>query len=78
MQAAATWLLECPDVAKQQAVWQKAIQEDRRHREAAAQKEKEARRKLISKCVLLASPLYGSRRESHVFSLQPYQTHLFW
>lgn len=61
MQAAATYLLECPDVAKQQALWQKATQEDRRRREAAAQKEKEARRALISKCVLLASPLHGSR-----------------
>ena len=49
MQAAATWLLECPEVAKQQTLWQRATQEDRKRREAAAKKEKEARKKLISK-----------------------------
>ena len=53
MQAAATWLLECPDVARQQLLWQKATQKDVMRREAAAQKEKEARKKLVSRC---ASP----------------------
>ena len=48
-QAAATWLLECPDVARQQLLWQKATQEDVMRREAAAQKEKEARKKLVSR-----------------------------
>ena len=64
-------------MAKQQALWQKAIQEDRRRREAAAQKEKEARRKLISKCVLLASPLHGSRIYPSVHSIQLQHTLLF-
>ena len=50
VQAAATWLLECPDVARQQLLWQKATQEDVMRREAAAQKEKEARKKLVSRC----------------------------
>ena len=48
-QAAAIWLLECPDVAKQQLLWEKATQEDIMRREAAAQKEKEARKKLVSR-----------------------------
>lgn len=50
MQAAGVSLLECPDLAKQQALWQRATQEDRKRREAATQKEKEARKNIISKC----------------------------
>ena len=41
--------MECPDVAKQQLLWQRATEEDRKRRVAAAQKEKEARKNIISK-----------------------------
>ena len=64
-------------MAKQQALWQKVTQEDMRCREAAAWKEKEARRKLISKCVLLASPLHGSRMYPSVYSIRSQHTLLF-
>ena len=36
-------------MAQQQLLWQKATQEDVMRREAAAQKEKEARKKLVSR-----------------------------
>ncbi len=52
MQAAGVALLECPDLAKQQMLWQRATQDDRKRREAAAQKEKDARKKIISKYAL--------------------------
>ncbi len=58
MQAAGVALLECPDLAEQQMLWQRATQEDRKRREAAAQKEKEARKKIISKCAAPYSVLY--------------------
>ena len=50
-------------MARQQLLWQKATQEDAMRREAAAQKEKETRRKLVSRCACPTSvsaqfPLY--------------------